>query len=302
MTAIDETAWAKLNLALHVTGQREDGYHQLESLVTFTDFGDHLSIREAASDSLSVGGEFAGGVPADAGNLVARARDYLRRLAVQAGHDAPPVCLQLEKHLPAASGIGGGSADAAACLRGLKRLWALPDTLINLPELARQLGADVPMCLVSEPLIAGGIGEDLSPVDWLPALPVLAVNPMVPVSTPDVFARLENKNNGPLPLEQNDVPEDLMGLLHGLRNDLEAPAMQLAPDIAGALAALKAQHPLLWRMSGSGATCFALFDSPQAAQLAGRALKDQYPQWWVRSGLTRTVTRINHRDPIHGQT
>lgn len=290
MTAIVETAWAKLNLALHVTGQRDDGYHRLESLVTFADFGDSLSISGATQDSLSVDGAFSEGVPTDASNLVIVARDFLRRLAEQADLAAPPVQLHLTKHLPAASGIGGGSADAAACLRGLIRHWNLPDDLLAQADLARELGADVPMCLVSEPLIARGIGEELSPVGWLPSLPVMVVNPSVPVSTPDVFAQLENKNNEPLPSVQDVGPEDLMALLHHLRNDLQAPAMAFVPDIATVLSALETQQPLLWRMSGSGATCFALFDSPEAAQLAGQSLKDQYPQWWVRSCMTRTST------------
>ena len=286
---IVETAWAKLNLALHVTGQRDDGYHRLESLVTFAEFGDRLTLSAAASDGLSVSGDFADGLPVDAGNLVVRARDVLRQRAHRAGHDAPPVGLHLEKNLPAASGIGGGSADAAACLRGLMRLWDLPDGLLDGANLATVLGADVPMCLVSTPLVARGIGDDLSPVRWLPALPVLVVNPMIPVATRDVFARLENRDGGALSLPDG-APDDLFGQLRGLRNDLEAPALGLVPDIATVLAALAARQPLLRRMSGSGATCFALFDSLGDARLAGRALKHQYPHWWVRSGLTRTVT------------
>lgn len=290
MTAIVETAWAKLNLALHITGQRGDGFHTLESLTTFADFGDRLSLSAAASDRFSISGEFAAGMPAGVDNLVAQARDWLRHLAKQAGHGAPAVSIELKKELPAASGIGGGSADAAACLRGLMRLWQLPDGLLDPAALAGQLGADVPMCLVSRPLIARGIGEDLATLPSMPALPVLVVNPMVPVSTPDVFARLTNKNNGPLALRPlNGSLADLVEQLRGMRNDLEAPALELAPDIATVLAALESRQPLLRRMSGSGATCFALFDSAAAARLADAALKDQYPHWWVRSGLTRTA-------------
>ena len=290
MTAIVETAWAKLNLALHITGQRGDGFHRLESLVTFADFGDRLSLSPTASDSLTLSGEFAGGMPGGDDNLAARARDCLRHRAEQAGHRAPAVSIDLEKNLPAASGIGGGSADAAACLRGLMRLWELPEELLDPVELARQLGADVPMCLVSRPLVARGIGEDLETLHSMPALPVLVVNPMVPVSTPDVFARLASKNNGPLALQPLDGNvADLAEHLRGLRNDLEAPALELAPDIATVLSALDSRQPLLRRMSGSGATCFALFGSVEAARLAGATLKDQYPHWWVRSGLTRTA-------------
>ncbi len=290
MTAIVETAWAKLNLALHVTGQRDDGYHLIDSLVTFTDFGDNVSIAASDMDGFSIDGAFADGLPTDGSNLVVRARDCLRRLAERAGHAAPPVLLHLDKRLPAASGIGGGSADAAACLRGLMRWWNLPDGLIGQADLETDLGADVPMCLVSRPLIARGIGEDLSPVDWLPALPVLVVNPMVPVSTPDVFSRLENKDNAPLPVGRLPEAQRLMTWLHTLPNDLQAPAVSLAPDIAAVLTALETRQPLLRRMSGSGATCFAFFESLEAAQLAGQSLRDQYPHWWVQAGLTRTAT------------
>jgi 4-diphosphocytidyl-2-C-methyl-D-erythritol kinase len=290
MTATIETAWAKINLALHVTGQRDDGYHRIESLVTFADFGDRLTFSAAPADSLPISGAFAETVPAGGDNLVVRARDYLRRLAGNAGHGTGPVRIALEKTLPVAAGIGGGSADAAACLRGLMRLWDLPAKLLDDARLATELGADVPMCLVSAPLVARGIGEELSVVTWLPRLPVVVVNPMIPVSTPEVFARLDHKDNGPLALQPPDGSmDDLVRLLRGLRNDLEKPAAGQVPVIGEVMAALDARGPRLRRMSGSGATFFALFDSPDAARLAGRAINDQYPHWWVRSGLTRTV-------------
>src|SRR5690606_24593258 len=189
---ITELAPAKINLALHVTGQRADGYHLLESIVTFADIGDRLSFSPAQEDSFTLSGRFSGMLSADAAdNLVIRARDRLRGLLGQTGQEAPPVAIHLEKNLPIASGIGGGSADAAAALRGLSRLWqakGLPAG--GLDALALSLGADVPMCLHGKPAIASGVGEQLSPLPGLPALFLVLGNPLRGVSTPDVFSRL----------------------------------------------------------------------------------------------------------------
>ena len=288
MVRIVETAWAKVNLALHITGQREDGYHFVDSLVTFADFGDGLAFTNSDEDYLSVDGEFGNTLLADSDNLVARARDHLRMLANSAGHAAQPVSIHLLKNLPVASGIGGGSADAAACLRGLIRIWQLPETLVNPANTASQLGADVPMCMLSRPLTAGGIGEKTEAAGWLPALPILLVNPLVSVSTPDVFARLIQKNNGPLERPKGDGSVDgLVRALRDTRNDLEEPATEIAPVIGDVMSALGETKPLFHRMSGSGATCFGIFDSAEAAHLAGEYLHDKYPGWWVRAGVTR---------------
>ncbi|MDA4844874.1 4-(cytidine 5'-diphospho)-2-C-methyl-D-erythritol kinase [Hoeflea poritis] len=282
-----ETARAKINLALHVTGRRADGYHLIESLVAFTELGDVLTFRTSNHDSLSISGVFAGELAANEDNLVFKARSSLRRAAEKRGLPAPRTAIGLEKNLPVASGIGGGSADAAACLRGLMRLWDLSPDDIDLPAIAAGLGADVPMCLVSRPLIARGAGENITAIDTLPVLPVVLVNPLEAVATADVFAELTNKNNDVLDLP--DISGDLNGIVAALaatRNDLQLPAAHIAPVVDEVLAALGACHPLLARMSGSGATCFGIFHDPVEARLAGELLRDRYPHWWVRSTMT----------------
>lgn len=289
MTKIAETAWAKINLALHVTGQRNDGYHLIDSLVTFADFGDALFLSSEHEDRLSIDGEFGNALSADGDNLISRARDHLRQQAQGAGHAAPPVSIHLLKNLPVASGIGGGSADAAACLRGLMRLWDLPEHILEPSDMAASLGADIPMCMLSKPLVARGIGENTEKADWMPALPVVLVNPLMPIATPEVFAALAKKDNAPMTLEPPfGGTNDLISMLRNTRNDLEAPAQALAPVIGEVMAALDECEPQFRRMSGSGATCFAIFDTEDTARLAGEALRDTYPGWWVRAGMTRT--------------
>jgi len=194
-----ETAPAKINLALHVTGQRADGYHLLETLVTFTEAGDMIRIRDAKEDSFSISGPFGEVLRASDGNnnLVTRARDLLREAL--AGTDIRSVGIHLEKNLPVASGIGGGSADAAATLRGLLRHWNAKIDPASLEKIALRLGADVPMCLKSQSLIARGIGEEIEVITDLPKLFLVLANPLMAVSTPDIFRRLENKSNPALP-------------------------------------------------------------------------------------------------------
>ncbi|MDR6081539.1 4-diphosphocytidyl-2-C-methyl-D-erythritol kinase [Agrobacterium sp. SORGH_AS440] len=196
-----EAAPAKVNLALHVTGQRADGYHLLESLVVFTEAGDTIHIQDADVDSFSISGPFGDLLHAGDGgnNLVTRARDLLRNALASMGQPAPPVAIHLEKNLPVASGIGGGSADAAATLRALLRHWRAGMTADRISSIALTLGADVPMCLESRSLIARGIGEDIEPVNDLPELFLVLANPLKAVSTPEIFRRLQNKANPPLP-------------------------------------------------------------------------------------------------------
>ncbi|OLP58813.1 4-(cytidine 5'-diphospho)-2-C-methyl-D-erythritol kinase [Xaviernesmea oryzae] len=282
---------AKVNLALHVVGQRADGHHLLESLVTFADKGDRIGLAHAEADGFSVSGRFGASVPADeagqADNLVVRARDRLRAALIEAGQEAPPVALHLEKSLPVASGIGGGSADAAATLKGLLRLWQATLPADVLGRLALSLGADVPMCLISRPLIARGIGEAITLLEDVPVLPMLLVNPLKPVSTPEIFRRLTEKANPPLVL-----PAGLQGLeawfaaLQPLRNDLEPPARALERSIAAVDVALRANGPRLARMSGSGATCFALFGDLGARDRAAERVVNAHPDWFVLSCLT----------------
>ena len=274
MPEIDVFAPAKVNLALHVTGRRSDGYHLLDSLVAFAPVGDRLRLAPAEGLSLRVTGPEAKGVPEGPENLVLRAAALLG--------PGPGAALHLEKCLPAASGIGGGSSDAAAALRGVA---ALRGGAMASPEAVLQLGADVPMCLAPSPARTRGIGEDLTPVS-LPPLPAVLVNPRVEVPTPSVFKALACKDNPPLP----EIPAfaDAVACIDWLahqRNDLQAPAVALAPVIAEVLAALAALPGCrLARMSGSGATCFALFASEAEAGAAQAALSAAQPGWWVAQG------------------
>ena len=291
MTAVRVFAPAKINLTLHVTGRREDGYHLLDTLVAFAPVGDRLTFQPGNILSLTVEGPEAAGVPADMDNIALRAA----MLAAQ-GRGAAMV---LEKFLPVASGIGGGSSDAAAAFRGMlcfgepgkaaaDSAWAMPEILIETHAHALlDLGADVPMCLVPRPARARGIGEKLDFIE-LPPLPALMVNPRVPVPTGEVFKRLEVRENPPMPTALPEFPDaaSLIRWLAEQRNDLEAPAIALAPAIADALATLDAlEGCTLARMSGSGATCFGLFPDIEVARAAVETLRRSRPGWWVAGGL-----------------
>ncbi|MEN9410949.1 MAG: hypothetical protein RL216_2923 [Pseudomonadota bacterium] len=266
-----EFAPAKVNLTLHVTGRRADGYHLLDSLVVFAGVGDRVSASLADEASLVVTGPMAAGLSGEGDNLVLRAA-RLMGVAARIG---------LEKVLPVSSGIGGGSADAAATLRLLARLSgrALPGAAEVLA-----LGADVPVCLQGRAVRMTGIGEGLGAVPALPEAWLVLVNPGVGVSTPAVFKALARADNAPMPRE---VPKmrsaaELAAFLSMQRNDLEAPAMALQPVIGRVKAALSAQPGCrVARMSGSGATCFGLFDDPLAAHAAARAIRAAEPAWWV---------------------
>ena len=271
---------AKLNLYLHVTGRRPDGYHVLDSLVAFAGCGDVLRAEDAPALSLRVTGPLAAGLDTEADNLVLRAA---RALAAEAG-TAPRAALTLEKHLPVASGIGGGSADAAAALRVLCALWRLKLDPAVLDRIALRLGADVPVCLHGRPARMGGIGEVLTPAPPLPPCAVLLVNPGVAVPTAAVFrARTGAFSVVPrLPDGWTDAAA-MAADLAALRNDLEGPARALCPAIADVLSAIAAQPGCsLARMSGSGATCFGLFAETAAAEhAAGQVAR---PGWWTWAG------------------
>ncbi|MBB3353429.1 4-(cytidine 5'-diphospho)-2-C-methyl-D-erythritol kinase [Rhizobium lentis] len=280
---VTEEARAKINLALHVTGQRPDGYHLLDMLVTFADCGDRLGFLPAQADAFTLSGRFGETLAGDGDtNLVIRARDLLREAV---GALAFPVHIHLQKNLPVASGIGGGSADAAATLRGLMRLWGLRLPVETLAALALKLGADVPMCLESRPLIARGIGEEIEAVPDLPAFAMVLANPLKGVSTPEVFRRLTAKNNSPLTLAHT---EGWLAAIGAARNDLEPPAREAVPEIAAISAMLQAEGALLARMSGSGATCFGIFADMAAARHATAALHEAQPDWYFQA--TETVS------------
>lgn len=279
---------AKINLALHVVGQRDDGYHLLETLAVFADAGDRLTLEPSDTDTFAVNGPEAAALSGEdpASNLVCRARDLVRR---HAGIATPPVALTLDKHLPAGAGIGGGSADAAAAIRALAAHWGLDDTAREaIRREAAGLGADVPMCLVSRPLVARGIGEAIAPVTPFPALPAVLVNPRRHVSTPAVFAALEARENPPLPAVDGHaaVPALAEWLATHTRNDLQETAMKLHPVIRDCLSALEATGALMTRMSGSGATCFGLYGDDRTAARAAEALAEAHPSWWIRAVRT----------------
>lgn len=267
MATETEFAPAKVNLTLHVTGRRQDGYHLLDSLVVFAGVGDRVSVT--AGEGFSVTGPQAAVLPPSDDNLCLRAAR-----AMGGG-----VAISLDKVLPVASGIGGGSADAAATLRALARMGrALPDA-----ETVLKLGADVPVCLSGHAVRMTGVGEGLAPVSVPPGWMVL-VNPGVAVSTPSVFRALERRENPPMPTPLPPLPDmaALVAFVASQRNDLEAPAIALAPVIADVKAALAAQDGcLLARMSGSGATCFGLFAGQASAEAAAGAIRAAQPGWWA---------------------
>ncbi|MFN4114417.1 MAG: 4-(cytidine 5'-diphospho)-2-C-methyl-D-erythritol kinase [Sphingomonadaceae bacterium] len=263
-----ETAHAKVNLALHVRRRREDGYHALETLFAFVDAGDVLTAKPAAADSVTTLGEFAGGLDNAFDNLVARALNTLPR--------PQGLAVTLEKNLPVAAGLGGGSADAGAVFRIVEALHGLPD---DWPARAAKLGADVPACVLSRTHIGLGTGtEQLAVEDDLAGTPVLLVNPRVPLSTGPVFKAWDGMDRGPLP----EGPASKIA--REGRNDLEAPAISLCPMTAAVLAALQATNPWLARMSGSGATCFALYDTAEARDGARAAMPQE---WWTMAGCLR---------------
>ncbi len=274
---LSETARAKVNLFLHVLGRRPDGYHLLDSLAVFPDAADFVRAEAADELELIVEGPFAQGLEGE--NLVMRAARALQR-AGGGGHGARIV---LEKNLPVASGIGGGSADAAAALRLLNRLWSLALAPAELAQLALELGADVPVCLLGEPARMGGVGELLGTAPALPAFGMVLVNPGVPVSTADVFRSREESYSeaAVLPARWADAAA-MAADLTALTNDLEAPALRVCPAVAEVLAWLR-QLPgcRLARMSGSGGTCFGVFDDGAAAAAAAERAP---PVWWRWGG------------------
>ena len=270
----------KINLALHVVGRRDDGYHLLESLTVFTRFGDSLTVAGAETDLFSASGAFAGDVPLDDANLVIAARDRLRAAFPLA--DCPPVSIDLEKNIPVASGLGGGSSDAAATLVALTSVWGLATTKQELARLCSPLGADVPMCLAAHPLIASGIGDKIAIVPAFPALNLVLVNPGVQVQTAAVFRALARHENPGLPRLSEALSFDhLVSWIGRTRNDLEPTARSIAPAIGDALHELDLAGARIVRMSGSGATCFGLFENEKQAQGAARHIGRERPGWFV---------------------
>lgn len=288
-TAVSAFAPAKVNLYLHVVGRREDGYHLLDSLVAFADIGDRVTATAADGLSLALGGAEAGAIAAlGDDNLVLRAARLLAAETGPAPPDAPPrgAALLLEKALPAAAGIGGGSSDAAATLRILDRLWNTRLDAAALAGLAGKLGADVPACLAARPVWVGGVGERLEPAEGLPPAWIVLANPRQPLPTAAVFEARRGwfgtaGRFAPMPHDATG----LAALLAERRNDLTEPALTLVPEIVRVLERLaRLPGALLARMSGSGATCFALFADRAAALAAHAILVADAPRWWSAAG------------------
>ncbi|WP_299984453.1 4-(cytidine 5'-diphospho)-2-C-methyl-D-erythritol kinase [uncultured Ruegeria sp.] len=269
---VEAFAPAKINLTLHVTGQREDGYHLLDSLVAFTDIGDRLNLISGPELMLSITGEFSNGVPTDHCNLVWQAAEAIGWTG----------SIHLDKHLPHGGGIGGGSSDAAAVLRTITAQG------IEMAETAPlSLGADVPVCIQATAARMRGIGEKVEPIT-LPPLPALLVNPGTAVPTGGVFSALQSRENKPMPavIPAFKTPEDCADWLLGQRNDLQEPARSEAPGIADVIDALRdTRDVLLTRMSGSGSTCFALYPTLKAAHFAAYEIGAAQPGWWCRATM-----------------
>jgi 4-diphosphocytidyl-2-C-methyl-D-erythritol kinase len=279
---LDIHAPAKLNLFLNITGRREDGYHLLDSLFVFCSLVDTISIRPSQTLSISLSGPFAEGLESGTDNIAMKAAELLRREAsITLG-----ARITLEKHIPVAAGLGGGSADAAAVLRGLNAFWGIGWPLDRLQVLGAQLGADIPACLPSHPVIARGIGDQLSPAPGMPNCGILLVNPRVAVPTPAVFKAFKAMNPviaarafAPLP-ERFQSLGDMVGIIRHRGNDLLPAAVSVAPVVADVLQVLGGLPGARYAgLSGSGATCFALFDTQTEAHNAVVPT-----EWWRWSG------------------
>lgn len=269
--SFSETAYAKINLALHVRERRDDGYHELETLFAFVDTGDRLSAKPSDADRVTTIGEFAGGIDNPFDNIVAKALNALPR--------ATPLDVTLEKNLPVAAGLGGGSADAGAMFRMIMAEFGhRPDWV----EKAAKLGADVPACVRSIAAVGRGTGTNLTrAINDLEGMPVLLANPRVPLATGPVFKAWDGVDRGALP--KGEVSK----IAREGRNDLTAPALSLCPAIGEVLSELEASEAWLTRMSGSGATCYALFDTEAGRDDVAQSLRQSRPNWWLLAGKLR---------------
>lgn len=266
--SLQQTAYAKINLALHVRKRREDGYHELETLFAFVDAGDALTARPAEQDSVATIGEFAPALNNSFDNIVAKALTVLPR--------AGGLAITLEKNLPVAAGLGGGSADAGAVFRMIRDAHGLPE---DWRARAAQLGADVPACVDSDMHIGKGVGEERIEVENdLKGMAVLLVNPRVPLATGPVFKAWDGRDRGALP------SGPASHIARKGRNDLRTPAIELCPAIADVLAAMEASTPWMAEMSGSGATCFALYEGVETRDRAAADIAASHPDWWQMKG------------------
>ncbi|HUR42701.1 MAG TPA: 4-(cytidine 5'-diphospho)-2-C-methyl-D-erythritol kinase [Aestuariivirga sp.] len=272
-----EFAPAKINLALHVLGRRADGFHEIDSIVAFAEVGDELHFETAARFSITASGPFAHLLPVSENNIIFAAWKAVARIASERAVRLPPVSVRLIKNLPVASGIGGGSADAAAAMRGFLRIAGMEKIDADVERAALSLGADVPVCLLSTACRMQGIGERITPLENFKPLAAVLVNPLIPVETSAVFQKLGLAIGAKQGMERSDLSD-----AKTWSNDLTPPAAVLFPAIADVIAALEKQRGLRFaRMSGSGATCFGVFENLETARTAAeKILASQH--WWVR--------------------
>lgn len=279
MTKIILNAPAKINLYLHITGKKPNGYHLLDSLVVFSDIGDVITIEASSQFSLTCDGPFAQNLPKNPDdNLI------YKTVKVMADHinQPPNVAINLTKNLPIAAGIGGGSSDAATVLKGLAKIWGITDINV-LHNIGLSLGADIPACLFKQPCFMRGIGGEIIPADNIPSMSLILINPNVPLSTPDVF----QNRSAPFSKMATFNSAHFIDALSKTTNDLQHSACQLAPEVQQVLDSLNKQKGCVFsRMSGSGATCFALFNTSKDATGAVLKLKSQHPNWWIECGKT----------------
>ena len=273
LESVSEHAAAKINLSLHVVGRRPDGYHLLDSIVAFAEIGDRVEISVNSELSLTARGPFARDLPCEGNNIAIQAAVLF--------HESQGAAIALDKVLPVAAGMGGGSADAAATLRGLSRLWQVP--LPGIEAISR-LGADVSVCMSCETARVRGVGEKTEALDILPPLPAVLINPGIRLSTASVFERLDGSRTGDGPPRTPSGKLTFSGVvewLESLENDLEPVAAEIVPQITEVLQALRAHGSCIARMTGSGATCFGIFPNIQKAQAAALRTRRLRPEWWI---------------------
>ncbi len=287
---------AKINLYLHVTGRRDDNYHNLDSLVCFTDIGDSITIEPAEKFDFSIQGPFAANFPQDAQKATDKSTNLIVKavfMMAQILEQLPNFKITLNKNLPIASGMGGGSSNAAATLWALEKRWGITELSTILPDIFTQLGADVPVCYYAHPARIRAIGDIVDPVPPLPEADIVLINPNQSCPTPSVFDRHQAIDQSEITLP--DHFGDLDNFVHFLqkqRNDLTESAIEIVPEIAQILESLNNQPGCqLSRMSGSGATCFGIFINADLAQNARKAISAAYPKWWVQHGKINQIER-----------
>ena len=275
-------AKAKINLALHITAKLDNCYHQLETIVTFADFGDKISLEPCETTKLKIKGEFAEKL-GENNNIIL---DVVKRLEKHNVNDLGAE-ITLYKSVPVAAGMGGGSSNAATTLLGLNELWGLKLQKDEIMRIAKELGADVPMCIIEKPLLAKGIGDEIQEMPNMPKLHIVMVNPNVELKSKIVFDKLQKTDNEPLPeLPTNDNTKEWIEWLQMCRNDMQDTAMQLVPEIGTCINVLEKNGAELARMTGAGASVFGLYTSEQSAQNAEKEIKIKYPNWWTKCGKT----------------